>query len=201
MCSLHGNIVALATCQIGSKFLQRIFSRSIKKLDEILLNEILYNLDRLMIDQYGNYFIQSLTQQLDKSARLRLIKSVNHFNHVATNARGTHVLQNLLKQINSLAEEDAILSKIKNAGVSNLATNQHSVHILVQLVAKTHHSAIEFVLEYIENNYAVLCKDRNGISLIKAAQNKPQWLAQLETIFLDHLEELSVDTFGNFAVQ
>jgi len=48
--TLHNNVIALATCQIGSKFLQRIFSRSIKLLDEALLAEILINIDRLMVD-------------------------------------------------------------------------------------------------------------------------------------------------------
>ena len=57
---LHHHLTALATCQIGSKLLQRVFSRSTKLLDAQLMDEILHNVDILMIDLYGNYFMQSL---------------------------------------------------------------------------------------------------------------------------------------------
>jgi len=67
--------------------------------------------------------VQGIVALFDKATRLRLIESISHFNQVATNARGTHVLQGLLKQVSSRAEEDAILTKIETAGVSNLAKN------------------------------------------------------------------------------
>ena len=63
---LHHKLTVLATCQIGSKFLQRLFSRSTKLLDKQLLDEIMRNVDILMIDLYGNYFMQTLLVQLDK---------------------------------------------------------------------------------------------------------------------------------------
>ena len=59
-----------------------------------------------MIDLYGNYFMQSLLAQLEKQVRLRVIDNINGFNQVATNLRGTHVLQTLIKHMNSREEFD-----------------------------------------------------------------------------------------------
>ena len=76
---LYKKIVILASCQIGSKFLQRIFSRSVHRLDRQIFAEVLQDVDRLMVDQYGNYFVQTLIESLDRSDRVRLIENVRHF--------------------------------------------------------------------------------------------------------------------------
>ena len=65
---------------------------------------------------------------LEENDRLQLIKSIKHFIQVAWNSMGTFVLQTLVQAMNSKAEEEAFLSKVRAAGVHNLAKNQNSVH-------------------------------------------------------------------------
>jgi len=41
------------------------------------------------------------------------------------------VLQNIVKAINSRAEEVAFVNKVRMAGIHNLVKNQNSVHVLI----------------------------------------------------------------------
>ena len=61
--------------------------------------------------------MQSVAVSVGGDARVKLISNINHFIQVATNARGTHVLQTLIKGIRSQVEEDKILELVKNAGI------------------------------------------------------------------------------------
>jgi len=133
-----------------------------------VVGEVLRESDRLMVDQYGNYFMQSLVQELGESHRLKLIESIKHFIQVAQNARGTHVLQNIVKAINSQSEEDAFINKVKTSGIHYLVKNQNSVHVLIQLINKAQASNLDFMLDYVEANFVSVCKDKHGICLVKA---------------------------------
>ena len=95
---------------------------------------------------------------------------------MAKNARGTHVLQLLVKNISSQTEEDAIINKVRIAGVHHLVKNQNSVHILIQIVNKIHTESTQFILDYILANFKSIAKDKCGICLVKAAQVKQSWL-------------------------
>ena len=75
----------------------------------------------------------------------------------------------MIKMLKSQAEEDAIINKVKVAGIHNLVNNQNSIHVIIMLVNKFHPTSTEFILEYIEANFRRLCKDKHGICLVKAA--------------------------------
>ena len=66
---------------------------------------------------------------------------------MATNARGTHVLQCLIKGITNQAEEDKIIELVRNAGIQHLIKNLNGVHVLIQIVNYIHTSKTEFILE------------------------------------------------------
>ena len=55
----------------------------------------------------------------------------------------------------------------------------------------------------MEANYRILSKNRNGICLVKASQNKFPWLlsTRMQPIIVSHLEEFCLDPFANFAIQ
>lgn len=111
--------------------MQRIVHSSGFIHDISIMREIERNADSLMVDKYGNYFMSTLVNHVHGSSRLQLLSSISHFIQVATNSRGTHVLQSLVKGIESQAEEDKILDLLKAAGIKHLVKNQNSVHVLI----------------------------------------------------------------------
>lgn len=101
----------------------------------------------------------------------------------------------------SVAEEEALLKKIKAAGVQNLARNQHSVHVLIAVFNKVHHAQTEFIVDYIEANFLLVNMDKHGICLVKAALNKASCMSRLEPLIVKNVIQLAKNAFGNFSVQ
>ena len=87
---------------------------------------------------------------------------------MASNARGTHVIQNVIKMLNSEAEEDAIIKKVKVAGIHYLVNNQNSIHVIIQLVNKVHPASTEFILEYIKTLLWVFGR---GLEMVRGQLN------------------------------
>mmetsp|Transcript_27373 Transcript_27373/g.20522 ORF Transcript_27373/g.20522 Transcript_27373/m.20522 type:complete len:82 (-) Transcript_27373:804-1049(-) len=59
---LKGQIVEMSKQQQGSKYLQKLLAKASPDFVGFAIDECLYHLQDLMVDQYGNYFCQKLLQ-------------------------------------------------------------------------------------------------------------------------------------------
>lgn len=96
----------------------------------LIFNEINNNIVELMTDQFGNYLIQKLLDQVTVKQRIQLIKnSCDHFIKISLDSHGTRALQKLIEVISTQEENLIIIRSFENDIVS-LSRDLNGNHVV-----------------------------------------------------------------------
>ena len=131
--SLYNYIIT----QKGSRDVQIVLKKVKENEVGLLISKLKNHLSLIIIDKYGNYFVQKLIQICLPSQRIQLLESLNgHFVEIANNSYGTHPLQSLIEIINMNEEKKIVLSYILG-NESQLALDSKGTHILQKFISST----------------------------------------------------------------
>ena len=189
---------------IGSRFLQKM----LEKIEEDDIDEIFLRLNDeiidLMCDNYGNYFLQQLILKCNLRQRLYLYdKLKNNFIEIANDIAGTHCIQALIDVISSEKEKDILKKNIEN-NLMKLSININSTHVLQKIISTLSEDDREYINTFISNNFIFLCKDVNGICLIKKfinEKNSEKLKKKCINLLTENCIEITIDQYGNYAIQ
>jgi hypothetical protein len=189
---------------IGSRFLQKM----LEKIEEDDIDEIFLRLNDeiidLMCDNYGNYFLQQLILKCNLRQRLYLYdKLKNNFIEIANDIAGTHCIQSLIDVISSEKEKEILKKNIEN-NLMKLSININSTHVLQKIISTLPENDRDYINSFIFKNFIFLCKDVNGICLIKKfinEKNSEKLKKNCINILTENCIEITVDQYGNYAIQ
>jgi hypothetical protein len=77
--ALRGEIVKMAKTHVGSRTLQRFYSKCTEEEIQVVFEEIQDGLQDLMLDQYANFMFKNLTANSPQRIRVALIMKVRDF--------------------------------------------------------------------------------------------------------------------------
>ena len=189
---------------IGSRFLQKMLD----KIDEDDIDEIFFRVGNditdLMCDNYANYFLQQLILKCNLKQRLYLYdKLKKNFIEVSKDMGGTHCIQSLIEPINSTKEENLLRESIQNY-LLELSYNSNSTHIIQKIICTINENKRQYINIFIFENIVKLCKDVNGICIIKKfiSENKNIVIRnELIKLLIENCLEITQDQYGNYAIQ
>ena len=189
---------------IGSRFLQKMLD----KIDEDDIDEIFFRVGNditdLMCDNYGNYFLQQLILKCNLKQRLYLYdKLKKNFIEVSKDMGGTHCIQSLIEPINSSKEENLLRESIQN-NLLELSYNSNSTHIIQKIICTINENDRQYINIFIFENIVKLCKDVNGISIIKkfiSENNSIIIRNEIIKLLIENCLEITQDQYGNYAIQ
>ena len=131
--SLYNYIIT----QKGSREVQIVLKKIKENEVGLLISKLKNFLKDIIIDKYGNYFIQKLIHICLPTQRIQILESLNgFFVDVANNSYGTHPLQSLIEMINMNEEKKIVLSYILG-NESKLALDSKGTHILQKFISST----------------------------------------------------------------
>ena len=189
---------------IGSRFLQKMLD----KIDEDDIYEIFFRVGNditdLMCDNYANYFLQQLILKCNLKQRLYLYdKLKKNFIEVAKNMAGTHCIQSLIEPINSLKEENLLREAIQN-NLLELSYNSNSTHVIQKIICTINENNRQYINIFIFENILKLCKDVNGICIIKkfiSENNSIIIRNEIIKLLIENCLEITQDQYGNYVIQ
>jgi len=195
---------SIMKASIGSRFLQKMLD----KIDEDDIDEIFFRIGKditdLMCDNYGNYFLQQLILKCNLKQRLYLYdKLKKNFIEVAKDMGGTHCIQSLIEPINSSKEENLLRELIQN-NLLELSYNSNSTHIIQKIICTINENNRQYINIFIFENIVKLCKDVNGISIIKkfiSENNSINIRNEIIKLLIENCLEITQDQYGNYAIQ
>ena len=189
---------------VGSRFLQKMLD----KIDEDDIDEIFFRIGNeitdLMCDNYANYFLQQLILKCDLKQRLYLYdKLKKNFIEVSKDIAGTHCIQSLIEPINSTKEEDLLRESIQNY-LLELSYNSNATHIIQKIICTINENNRQYINNFIFENILKLCKDVNGICIIKkfiSENNNIIIRNEIIQLLTENCLEITQDQYGNYAIQ
>ena len=189
---------------VGSRFLQKMLD----KIDEDDIDEIFFRIGNeitdLMCDNYANYFLQQLILKCNLKQRLYLYdKLKKNFIEVSKDIAGTHCIQSLIEPINSTKEEDLLRESIQNY-LLELSYNSNSTHIIQKIICTINENNRQYINNFIFKNILKLCKDVNGICIIKkfiSENNNIIIRNEIIQLLTENCLEITQDQYGNYAIQ
>ena len=122
---------------------------------------------------------------------------------IANDIAGTHCLQALIGSMETVKEEQIIKDSLVNH-LLELSCNINSTHVIQKIVSEIKEPKRDYVNNFIISNFLVLCKDVNGICLIKkfiSENNDDNIKKGIIQCLENNCIEITQDQFGNYAIQ
>ena len=190
----------------GSRYLQKILSNNppTPKEIEVIILIICMNIQDIICDYYGNYFLQKFFPYCSLKHRLLLYKYIKpNFLQIANDICGNHSLQCLILFQNSKEEENIIKECIEKH-LFSLSTAPNSSHVIQKIIKAIKEKDREYINDFIISNLMELCLDPNGICVVKEFINESVsefYIMSIISIFEVEINKLTFNQFGNFGIQ
>ena len=202
----HHLFVQLIKTSKGSRFLQKILASSPPSQNDldVILDIIANNLEDVVCDYYGNYFLQKLLPYFSYKHRILLYTHIKpNFIPIANDICGNHSLQSLIMLQNSKEEENIIKECIEN-DLQTLAVGANSSHVVQKVIKAVKESNRDYINTFIISNLIDLCFDSHGICIVKEFIDNTQtdfYIKAVVSIFELETSKLTYDQYGNFGIQ
>lgn len=108
---LKGLFLKIVKTQNGSRYLQKSIKKTTKDILSLILDELVYSIQELILDQYANYFCPKFYGLLKLSDRLRYLTQLGpYFNEISRDKVGTYPIQAVIENLTSLEEKKLAFS-------------------------------------------------------------------------------------------
>ena len=202
----HNLLVQLIKTSKGSRFLQKILASSPPSQNDldVILDIITKNLEDVVCDYYGNYFLQKLLPYFSYKHRILLYTHIKpNFIPIANDICGNHSLQSLIMLQNSKEEENIIKECIEK-DLQTLAVGANSSHVVQKVIKAIKEPNRDYINTFIISNLIDLCFDSHGICIVKEFIDNTQtdfYIKAVVSIFELETSKLTYDQYGNFGIQ
>ena len=198
---------SIMKASIGSRFLQKMLD----KIDEDDIDEIFFKIGNdindlicLICDNYANYFLQQLILKCNLKQRLYLYdKLKKNFIEISKDISGTYCIQKLIEKINNEKEEELLKNYIEE-NLLELSFDTNSNHVIQKIICSIKENERQYINYFIYENIVILCKDVNGICIIKkfiSENNSIIIMNEIIKLLTENCLEITQDQFGNYAIQ
>ena len=202
--SLITNLSDFLCTQKGVREVQKYINKCPNECKTILINSLNFELPKVMMDVYGNYFCQDLIKKSNNNQINLIIKYIkNSFVEIAFDYSGTHVLQVLLDMISTNEEENILINSVIGNEIK-MSYDINATHVLQKMIVVINENRRSLINENILKFIKPLCLDANGICLIKKfisncvnVNNKKKIINCLT----ENCLEICQSPFGNYVIQ
>ncbi|CCF56080.1 hypothetical protein KAFR_0A06450 [Kazachstania africana CBS 2517] len=187
------------TCKILQSYLDKLNRHEIDVIYKIIEKDII----GLILNSYGNYFIQKLIISVSLENRVNLLKTIaGQFNSIATDIHGTRVIQSLVDCVETIQEQEQIIKLIDN-DLIQFCHDPNSNHIIQKILAKFDPEALIGIYQIMLQNCISISKDKFGCCIIQRCidYGTSNQVATLIGHIVKNAESLSFDAYGNYVIQ
>ena len=202
---MKGKILLIIKNHKGSKIFQKYLKST--HSDEILhliFIELQSNLEELIIDPYANYFCKKFFTYLNQKDRIEFLKSIEKsIIKLSLDNIGTYPIQSIIEHLNTKNEKNIIISGLKE-NFEKLIYDTFGCHVLEKLLTCFEDDYVNFIYNYILDNFLNLTNNSNGIYIIKKIltfTQKKNLHEKLKNIVKKNTIFLIKQSYGNFVIQ
>lgn len=212
LAQLKNQIFRLAKDQHGCRFLQKridenVVTNSLTRAAnfEIIFEQVSPLLYELIIDPFGNYLIQKLTDYCDES-NLNLFLETLQFNLflISINQHGTRALQKVIDRMNNNYQLSLLIKGLKPY-IIDLIKDLNGNHVIQKILNKYTPENCQFIYDSINEDLLTVATHKHGCCVLQKCLNhvNPAQLVEFSNNILNYeiFIKLVNDQFGNYVLQ
>ena len=212
--------ILMIKSQNGSKSIQKKIEEKSNDFSSKLYEQIKYNLNEIINDQYGNYVIQKLVEHCDKKIISSMLRKLsysqnienNFFNknnlyEISINRYGTRALQKMLDNLSSsMSEEDInIILKFCKGNVYSMIKDINGNHVIQSILKNIENkNYLTVIYKEMTDNIVNILKTKSGsccvFPIVLDNINYDDLDIMVNTI-IENIDKLINDENGNFSIQ
>ena len=212
--------ILMIKSQNGSKSIQKKIEEKSNDFSSKLYEQIKYNLNEIINDQYGNYVIQKLVEHCDKKIISSMLRKLsysqnienNFFNknnlyEISINRYGIRALQKMLDNLSSsMSEEDInIILKFCKGNVYSMIKDINGNHVIQSILKNIENkNYLTVIYKEMTDNIVNILKTKSGsccvFPIVLDNINYDDLDIMVNTI-IENIDKLINDENGNFSIQ
>ena len=202
---LINNCVSVCKEQMECRQLQNLIDEKPFLASKIIYQKIKDKIQEISFDQFGNYFIQKVIENLTiEQISEILIKKISHnFRSFCFNQHGTRVVQKIFEKIINYENLLNYFNNLLGPNLKDFVIDQNASHIIIKYVNTLHSPKNDFIIKFLlDNSYELAMKKYSCCVLQKCIEysNDKQKKDFLKEIAMKSFG-LFNDQFGNYVVQ
>ena len=188
----------------GSKIFQKYLKSTHSDILHQIFVELSSNLEELITDPYANYFCKRFFTFLNQKDRIDFLKGIEKsIVKLSSDSIGTYPIQTIIEHVGSKNEKVIIVNALKES-VKELCVDPFGSHVLEKLLTCFEEEYINFIYNYIIDNFLDLANNNNGICVVKKIltfTHKKNIHDRLKVIIKDNALQLIIHPYANFVIQ
>ena len=188
----------------GSKIFQKYLKSTHSDILHQIFVELSSNLEELITDPYANYFCKRFFTFLNQKDRIDFLKGIEKsIVKLSSDSIGTYPIQTIIEHVGSKNEKIIIVNALKES-VKELCIDPFGSHVLEKLLTCFEEEYINFIYNYIIENFLDLANNNNGICVVKKIltfTHKKNVHDRLKIIIKDNALQLIIHPYANFVIQ
>ncbi len=201
---IKGNFINIIKNHKGSKIFQKYLKYTHSDILHQIFVELSQNLEDLITDSYANYFIKRFFTYLNQKDRIDFLKGIEKsMVKLSSDSIGTYPIQTIIEHVGSKNEKIIIINALKD-NIKELAKDPFGSHVLEKLLSCFEEEYINFIYNYIVDNFLDLANNNNGICVIKKIltfTHKKSLHDKIKAIIKDNRLQLISHPYANFVIQ
>merc|ERR1711907_259787 len=202
---LRGHLLAFASDQTGSRFLQAHLDAASASQRDAVLTELSPHVLTLMEHTFGNYVAQKMLEVGDEAVVRTFMSQVlgsGQATELIHHQYACRVIQKAF-EVAPTDVQETIIQPIKSTEVAKTVADANAHNVVMSIVASAPVNAFQFVVQHFNGRASELALHKSGSRvLLKILQHGS--LEQTSPLIAELMEDvcmLASDEFGNFVVQ
>jgi len=188
----------------GSKIFQKYLKSTHSDILHQIFIELSSNLEELITDPYANYFCKRFFTFLNQKDRIDFLKGIEKsMVKLSSDSIGTYPIQTIIEHVGSKNEKVIIVNALKDS-VKELCVDPFGSHVIEKLLTCFEEEYINFIYNYIIDNFLDLANNNNGICVVKKIltfTHKKIIHDKLKIKIIDNALQLIIHPYANFVIQ
>jgi len=203
--SLKGHIYDLCKDQQGCRNLQRMLEDDDPYITNMIFDEVLDHIVKLMSDPFGNYLCQKLFDYCTDEQRLKIVKIIsNDLVNISINMHGTRAAQKLIDLLKNNEEIKIVCNALSNH-VVQLIQDLNGNHVIQRCLNKLPPKSTQFIYDAVtqEGNIIAVATHRHGCCVLQRCIDSASTEQKMQLVneIIRNALPLVRDPFGNYVVQ
>ena len=188
----------------GSKIFQKYLKSTHSDILHQIFVELTPNLEDLITDPYANYFCKRFFTYLNQKDRIDFLKGIEKsMFKLSSDSIGTYPIQTIIEHVGSKNEKVIIVNALKDS-IKELAIDPFGSHVLEKLLSCFEEEYINFIYNYIVDNFLELANNNNGICIVKKIltfTHKKNIHDKIKIIVKENALQFISHPYANFVIQ
>ncbi|XP_076959661.1 putative pumilio homolog 7, chloroplastic [Bidens hawaiensis] len=199
-------VFAMAKDQHGCRLLQKIFDEGNPQHVQTVFNEIIGHVVELMINPFGNYFIQKLLEVCNEEQRTRVLIAITReprgLVQISMNTHGTRVVQKVIETLKIRQQIKLVISAIE-PGFLDLIKDLNGNHVIQRCLQCFSNEDNKFIFEAATKYCVEIATHQHGCCVLQKCINHStgMYREKLVSEISKNGILLAQDAYGNYAVQ